>query len=219
MIITIDGPAGSGKSSVATMIAKKYNFFYLSSGFIYRSFAYYLHQINYKDYHDEKNLTELIKNCTIEFINCDHKKCNVFYNQKNVTEYIKLEQCGLIAANISHFESIRSLAHQFQHQLAAKHINLVVEGRDCGTVIFPHADLKLFFNASLESRVERALERNRINNIILNKNDIKKIIEQRDLKDILRKNGTLMPAYDAFIVENSNLSIEDVFEYCCKLIG
>lgn len=163
MIITIDGPAASGKSSIARELARYYNCYYLNTGLLYRSIAYLL--FNDKQLNIKLDLTkitsvtlqeleDLLKDKKLVYEYDFDKNEQVFINGKNVTSLLKDSFMDNIASLASANISVRSAILEYQRDIGKKY-SLVVDGRDCGSVIFPYADYKFFLTASLEVRAYR----------------------------------------------------------------
>lgn len=198
--IAIDGPAGSGKSTIAKIIAHHLNFLYVSTGKYYRAYAYVIKKNNFSL---EKFLT-LIENYHIHI---DQNK--VLINGEDVSDEIMTESIGQLASEIATNEIIRKFAINLQKQVA-KNFNIVMDGRDIGTVVLPNAQLKIFLIANSLVRAKR-----RVKELNLSDNDlerIKKEIEERDLRDETRLINPLVKAKDAIVIDTSDLSIEKVVE-------
>ncbi len=215
MIVTIDGPAGSGKSTVAKIIAIRYNFIYLDTGAIYRSLAYLAKNLGI-DVEDEERVISIIPKMSIDFVKVGDNQ-RVFLNGIDVTVEIRTEEIGMLASKVSRHRGVRSSLLGFQRSFKEKG-DIVAEGRDTGTVVFPEAEVKVFLTASIEERARRRWKELMERGI---EEDFEKILESikiRDEQDSGRDIAPLIPAEDAIIIDTTNLSIEDVVERIGKII-
>lgn len=210
-IITIDGPSGSGKGTLATKISQYYGFHLLDSGALYRLLGLSLAQEKYID-HIEKNLnisTKIALNLDIEFKPTEHG-IQILLNQEDVTQKIRTEQVGEFASKVAAFPQLREALLERQ-RLFAQTPGLVADGRDMGTVIFPNAQAKIYLTASAESRAERRYKQLQEMGQNVKIEAILANIEARDKRDTERTVAPLKPAQDAFIIDSSALSIDEVF--------
>jgi cytidylate kinase len=203
-VIAIDGPSGSGKTTVAKLIAKELGFNYLDTGALYRAVALALRNNSIEPEDSDNKLIEVLSNNKITFNNS-----RVFLNEKDVSEDIR-------SAIIDHYSSVfsaRKVVRDFL--LHAQRDNaltsdLVVEGRDTTTVVFPDAKKKIYLNASIEERVKRRYLQFREKGINISMDESKKNIIDRDTRDASRDIAPLKIAPDALLVDSSNLTIEQV---------
>ncbi len=208
--IAIDGPAASGKSTVATIVAKELGFTHIDTGSMYRAIT--LEALNRKiDIEDEANF-DFVKDLSFEFIN-DHLYMNGVDVSKDIREHIISNNVSLVSS----YFSIRKECVKFQ-RLIAERENTVMDGRDIGTVVLPDADFKFFLVASIEKRAKRRFEDNLKRGIKSNIEIIKEKIAERDHFDSNRKHSPLKPAEDAFIIDTSDLTIEQVVALITKRI-
>ena len=205
-IITVDGPAGVGKGTVCKLLAKDLDAKVLNSGEIFRTVAYYLKENNV----DIENTTSVINSAE----NFEYKKIssNKLYSR----------DIDLISSKISMIPSLRKITIKIQKDFVKlnKHRTktIIAEGRDMGTVIFPKADVKIFMWAKAEIRAKR--RQFQINKPIKTKkyNSILNEILYRDMRDMSRKTAPLKPAEDSYLIDNSNLDIEQCFNRILKII-
>ncbi|MDC3130708.1 (d)CMP kinase [bacterium] len=205
-IITVDGPAGVGKGTVCKLLAKDLDAKVLNSGEIYRAVAYYLK----KNKVDFENTTSVVNSAK----NFEYKKIssNKLYSR----------DIDLISSKISMIPSLRKITIKIQKDYVKlnKHRTktIIAEGRDMGTVIFPKADIKIFMWAKAEIRARRRLFQ--INKPMKTKeyNSILQEILRRDMRDMCRKTAPLKPANDSYLIDNSNLDIEQCFNRILKII-
>ena len=206
MIITIDGPAGSGKSTVAGLLAKKLGFIHFNSGSLYRAITAYLYEKNY----DIKSLTS---NSNIPKFNLSVKMIDgvqhIFVNNKDYTPVLRENHISTLVSSIALNKECRTKVDDCQRKFCNKN-NIVIEGRDTGSFVFPNAEVKFYLDCSLKERARRRfLEvKNKDNKITLK--DIEKQLAERDKTDTTREFAPLVVPKDAIIVDSSSLSIDDV---------
>lgn len=206
IVVAIDGPAASGKSTIAQIIAQKLNFLYVDSGAMYRAFTWKVIQNNINIDNPEE-LDNLINNTNL--ILKKDTPIKVYIDNIDITAEIrepKIDQnISKIARNSSIREALVNLQRSYQ-----KDENIVMDGRDIGTVVFPQADFKFYLEASLEVRANRRYKELIEKGKKVVREEIIKEIERRDHADFTRAIGPLKCAEDAFRIDTSNLSIEQV---------
>ena len=215
MIIAIDGPAGSGKSTVAKLVAKRLNYRYIDTGAMYRSVAWTA-QKRGLDLSDETTMAEIAENLNIEFIPQENRQ-SVLVNGEDLTDHLKNETIGRGAATVAAQKSVREILVSKQQKIG-KAGNVVMDGRDIGTVVFPQAERKYFFVANAEERGRRRYEELKSRNPNIEMNKIIEEIRQRDHEDRIRKISPLVMAEDALKVDTTQLSIEEVTDQVLKNI-
>jgi cytidylate kinase len=203
MLITIDGPAGTGKGTVAQAIAKQLNLNYLDSGAIYRVIAYLLLD---KDISFD-NEVQAIKE--IELADLDFSNAEILLNKKNITSDIRTEKIASSASIIATSNIIRESILDKQRRYL-KHPGLVAEGRDMGTVVFPEARYKFYLNASVAERAQRRYKQLISKGFDVNITSLEKEISDRDERDQNRSVSPLVPAANSVIIDTTNLSPEEV---------
>ena len=208
-IITIDGPASSGKGTVAKIIAKKLGYHYLESGAIYRVVG--LTAINNGlSLKDVDRILELIDKVKLEF-----NDNQVLVDGDNVAELLRAEKVGMMASNIAKVAVIRERLMNFQRGFA-RNPGLVTDGRDMGSVVFPHADLKVFLTASAETRAQRRLQQlQEIDNSVTIQ-VILRDIQERDKQDSNRSVAPLTFDESFRILDNSHISIDETVTQIIK---
>ncbi len=216
-IITIDGPSGVGKGTIAIMVADYLGYNYLDSGSLYRSLALALSQKNIdlvKDINDiEKNIFEI----DIDFKYEKNGKITVFVNKADFTKKIRTEKVAKMASQIAKNANARKMLEVVQR----KHIKapgLVADGRDMGTKVFNEANIKFFLTASVEKRAERRLNQLKDQGISANLPNLIHELLLRDKADTERTISPLVPADDAILVDTSELSATEVFNKIKELI-
>lgn len=213
--IAIDGPSGSGKSTISKILSKKLGFINLDTGALYRALAYYLfkNNINYNC----KKFDEILKNIDIKVIHKNFVQ-RTYLNGEDVSDYIRSPEISLIASKISSFSEVREYFLNFQRNFAKCH-NVIMDGRDIGTVVLPNADLKIFLTASKEARAQRRyrqLIKNGESNVSFR--EIVDSISERDYNDTHRANSPLIPAKDALKFDNSDLELRETINFLLRII-
>lgn len=210
--VAIDGPSAAGKSTIAKMVAKKENFIYIDTGAMYRCVAYYC--LTQKiDLNDEKAVEQAIEHIQIRLTQ-DNK---VYLNDEDVSNQIRQDQVSLGASCVSKYQAVRSFLVDEQRKMA-KAGNVILDGRDIGTVVLPNADLKIYQIASVETRAKRRYLENLERGLDADLETIKKEIEERDYQDTHREISPLKKAEDAIELDTSSLTLEEVVEQVLTLI-
>lgn len=205
MIIAIDGPAGSGKSTLAMLIAEKLKIHSFNTGMIFRAIAYFLnkHGVTVQD---ESKIAMLLKNCDIK-VCFENGQQKVYIDKEDVSKYVSLPRVARLTSEFSKLNVVREQVKQIQRKFA-KTYDLVVEGRDIGTEIFPDADYKFFVIADLDTRAMRRYEtlKKTIQDVDLN--EIKEDLKKRDYEDSHREISPLKKADDAIVIDTTNDTVQ-----------
>ena len=210
--VAIDGPSAAGKSTIAKMVAKKEKFIYIDTGAMYRCVAYYC--LTQKiDLNDEKAVGQAIEHIQIR-LTPDNK---VYLNDEDVSNQIRQDQVSLGASCVSKYQAVRSFLVDEQRKMA-KAGNVILDGRDIGTVVLPNADLKIYQIASVETHAKRRYLENLERGLDADLETIKKEIEERDYQDTHREISPLKKAEDAIELDTSSLTLEEVVEQVLTLI-
>ena len=199
LVIAIDGPAGSGKGTVAQQLATKLNYHYLDSGAIYRVIAYAAKEKNIKS-ESVNNLIDLVANSEIKFI-----ENNIWLNGNKITDFIRTELVSKLASEIAIHNKLRTSILDYQKSFC-KLPGLVAEGRDMTSVVFPNADLKIYLNASVNERAKRRYKQliSKGNNVTLS--NLTQEIVRRDSRDKDREVSPLIIVKEAYVLETDDLS-------------
>ena len=214
LIVTIDGPAGSGKSTIAQMVAKKLEAGFLDTGAMYRAVTLAAMRAD-ADMNDAAQLLEVMESTSFEF-NIDDDTMMVSINGADATDAIRATAVTANAKYIAAQPAIRDQLVQMQRQFAKNHKKIVTEGRDQGTVAFADAGYKFFLTARLKERARRRQAQLAEGRTHLALEKIQEDIEKRDQSDQQRPVGPLKPAGDAIIIDTTELTLEQVVE---KIIG
>ncbi|MBK16447.1 MAG: cytidylate kinase [Prochlorococcus sp. SP3034] len=210
-IIAIDGPAGSGKSTVTKQIAKKLHLLYLDTGAMYRALSWLIIQQNI-NYRNKNELKQTLKNISIIFKVKNNFSQDVYINHRCVTEDIRSPEISSIVSSIASISEVRELLVSEQRKIG-KEGGLVAEGRDIGTKVFPNAELKIFLTASIDERAKRRLiELKNTGNIQMNFEELKEQIRQRDHNDSNRKISPLKKDKDAIEINTDGFSVDEIVE-------
>lgn len=207
MIITIDGAAGTGKSTVAKKVAEALNIAYFDTGAMYRAFACFI-LVNKIDPSDKDAVTKAIKQFHFTFDGVGSHK-TYYVNNQDVTNLLRTPHVTDVSSIISQYGEVREALHSVQKHFAAHH-DSVFEGRDLGTVIFPNARFKFFLKASDEVRAQRRFDEMMSKGIQTSYSEVLSSIRERDDRDQSRKVAPLKCATDAFVIDTSLIKVEDV---------
>ena len=209
-VITIDGPAASGKGSLAISIANQFSLKLLDSGSLYRLFAFFERNTDYSE------IVEIIKN-RVEFKLTNESQNIILDKNVDITHELKSEEVAKSASKLSSQKEVRNLLLKLQRDFY-QGSGLVADGRDMGTVVFNDAKLKIFLTASPEVRAKRRYLELQNRKQEVNMPALIDDIKQRDLSDSTRDISPLLPADDAHIIDSSDMSLEEVFSYAENLI-
>jgi len=217
IIITVDGPSGVGKGTIAVMIAEKLSYKYLDSGSLYRSLALKLYEKNNNLENILEKLDEWIDDISIDFRYKKGEKVQVFVNDEDFTNKIRTEKVAIMASSIATDKRARDMLEKYQRSYLTNE-GLVADGRDMGTKVFAEANIKFYLTASVEKRAERRLNQLKDQGISANLPSLIQKLLLRDRADTERSISPLMPAKDAIIIDTSELSAEEVFYKTINII-
>lgn len=216
LIITIDGPAASGKSTVAKLLAEKLGASFLDTGAMYRAVT--LAAIEARlDMRNEEKLLELMQTTNFQFA-VRQGQMAVYIDGVDVTEKIRQPQVTANAHYIASKASLRDKLVEMQRQFAADQRKIVTEGRDQGTVVFPDANIKFYLTANSPERAKRRQIELRAKGINESLEQIQKAVEERDKSDENRTVGPLKPAHDAIVINTTNMSLQKVVEKVLRCV-
>ena len=216
-VLTLDGPSGVGKGTVASIIAQKLDWHLLDSGAIYRAFAIVASNNDIK-IDDIDGLLKLANNFDISFkLNSNHEPLNVYLNNVEVSSELRTEKTAALASQFAKIKSLRKTLLVKQRQFK-KLPGLVADGRDMGTVVFPDAPFKVFLTAEVEERAKRRLKQLQEAGITGNISHTLTEVKKRDERDANRQHSPLKPAKDALVIDTTNLTINEVITKVMALI-
>lgn len=215
MIVAIDGPAGSGKGTITEIVSKELNLINISSGGAYRCVALLAIENNIEIWQKEKIL-DVLNSSTIEFKN-ENGKDVIFLNGKDVTNRIKENDVANIVSQISSIKEVRFKLNEIFRQ-CAKGKNVIMEGRDIGTYVFPNADVKLYLDASEEIRAKRRVRQNKEQGIETNYEEVLENLRFRDKNDKEKEVGALKQAEDAVYINSDNMTPQQEADEVIKVI-
>lgn len=205
--IAIDGPAGAGKSTIAKAVAAELGFTYIDTGAMYRVLGYYF-MTKYYDMTSEEIVREHLDEAQIAIRYLDGSQ-HVYLNGEDVSDRIRTGEVGEAASTVSAYGFVRKKMVSIQQDLATKD-NVIMDGRDIGSVVLPDADLKIYLNASVSVRAERRYKEFLEKGISCELSQICKEISERDYRDMNRKESPLVCVEDAVIVDTSDMTIDEV---------
>ena len=216
-VLTLDGPSGVGKGTVASIIAQKLDWHLLDSGAIYRVFAIVARDNDIK-IDDIDGLLKLANNFDISFkLNSNHEPLNVYLNNVEVSSELRTEKTAALASQFAKIKSLRKTLLVKQRQFK-KLPGLVADGRDMGTVVFPDAPFKVFLTAEVSERAKRRLKQLQESGIAGNISHTLAEVQKRDERDVNRQHSPLKPAKDALVIDTTNLTINEVITKVMALI-
>lgn len=210
-IIAIDGPAGSGKGTVSKIIADKLNYTYIDTGAMYRAVAYLALKNNIVD--KPKEIVKLASNSIIEF-----KDNKVFINDIDVTTEIRTMEVSKITSPISSIVKLREILVDMQRKMASN-LNVIMEGRDITTVVFPNADYKFYLDATFDERVNRRYKEMLEKGSNITRDEVIDNISKRDYNDMHKEVGSLTRTEDSIYIDSTNMTIAEVVDKMISYIS
>lgn len=215
-VVAIDGPAGSGKGTVTQKLGERFDFVTFDTGAMYRAVTYYMIQNNI-DVNDKKRIEEMLKNIDIK-LEFENRVQILFLNSKKLVLELRTKEVNELVSIVSHIPEVRAFLVNLQRKLASD-MNVILEGRDIGTNVFPNADVKIYLDATAEERANRRYKQNLesgVNNISYE--EILENIKLRDYNDLTSDVAPLKKADDAILVDTTNMTIEEVVSYIEEII-
>lgn len=213
-IITIDGPAGAGKTTISKLLSQKLGCVYVDTGALYRGVAYEIQRLGI-DWENDAALEDFLLNLDLNFV-MENNLLVLMSSNRNITEFIRTPEISMLASSSSAKPQVRAALLDIQKNIAQTK-DAVFEGRDMGTIVFPDAAFKFFLFADLKIRAKRRFDEMPDENKDVNK--VLKDMEKRDEKDSQRESAPLIPAEDAIKIDASFLSIDQVVEKMLGIIG
>ena len=213
-LITIDGPGGSGKGTVAKILAAKLGWNILDSGALYRLIALISENIKKTD---PDSIGKELKDKSI-FFELVKDQYHLFFDGKDVTNFIRREEIGIKASDLAHNQNIRDLIKDTQRSFYDPNIGLIADGRDMGSVVFPEAEIKIYLDASIEERAKRRQIQLKEKGMEVNMRNLISSLEDRDLKDKNRDVSPLLIPEGAKVIDSTDLSIDGVVSKIMDLV-
>lgn len=214
--IAIDGPSGAGKSTLARMIAKHFGYIYVDTGAIYRCVGLYTLRKGL-DSKDRDAVAAILPEINIEMKYDDDGVQKMFLNGEDVSEQIRLPEVSIYASDVSAIPAVRDFLLEMQ-RAAARNNNVVMDGRDIGTVVLPDAGVKIFLTASAEERARRRLRELQEKGIKTEFAEVLQDMQYRDANDSSRAAAPLKAADDAVLIDTSNMGLQETFDTMKKLV-
>lgn len=216
MIVAIDGTTGSGKSGLCKKVANLLDFTYIRSSSFYRALTYKILQNNI-DIDDENQIDNLLNSTTIEY-NYQNNTVVVVTDGEDVSKYLNSLEVSNFVAKVASIPKIREYVRHQQVALSQNKPNIIMEGRDIGSVIFPNADIKIFVDCDIDVRAQRRVEQYSKNGIEISAEQAKADILMRDQEDINRKDSPLIRLPNAYYLDTTNLTRQECVNIVVELI-
>jgi len=217
IIVTIDGYSSCGKSTVARQLARELNYVFIDSGAMYRAITLYFLR-NHINWANRKKVTEALENISLEFMYNPHTlQSDMYLNGENVEALIRDMLVSENVSDVATIKEVRDFAVAQQRKMGEKK-GIVMDGRDIGTTVFPHAELKIFMTADTAVRVERRFKELYKKNPNITVEEVKSNLEMRDYIDSNREVSPLRKADDAQVLNNSNLTMEEQLKIALKWV-
>lgn len=223
MIITLDGPSASGKSTISRILAHRLGYYYLNSGLLYRALSYVLtamrgYTVQTLDQLKQEDIDYCFNAARFSYRYDEQNNERIFFDNEDITVYLKNQTIDKVASIISVNMHVRDAITRIQHHIAADH-NIVTDGRDVGSVVFPHADYKFFITASIEVRAQRWQkdQQEKYDNHFSLEQAIA-IITDRDERDRTRDIAPLVVPHNAVVIDTSDLTIQQTLEKILEYI-
>ena len=214
--VAIDGPSGAGKSTVSRSVAKAFGFIYVDTGAMYRTIGLAAYRKGL-DTKDKPSIIGLLPELNIELKYNEQGEQRMYLNGEDVSADIRLPEISMCASNVSAMPEVRAYLMDMQRQMA-KRYDVIMDGRDIGTVILPDAEVKIFLTASAEERANRRYKELIAKGNAVSLDEVLEDMKKRDAQDSGRETAPLKPADDAVMLDTSDMSFEDSIAAVCKLI-
>ena len=214
--IAIDGPAGAGKSSLSKAVAKELSFIYVDTGALYRTIGLSALRKGF-DKNDTEQIVEMLNGIDVNLAFNDEGTQIVLLNGEDVSSYIRTPEVSMFASSVSAIPEVRGFLLDLQRGMAKKN-NVIMDGRDIGSVVLPQAKIKIFLTASPETRAMRRYKENLEKGINCKYEDVLKDVNDRDFADSHREIAPLKPAKDSIIVDTSEYDFEGSKQLLLKVI-
>ena len=214
--IAFDGPSGAGKSSLAKRVAAAFGFLYVDTGAIYRTVGLAAYRAGV-DRKDENAVAALLPGLDIKMGYNDEGEQRMYLNGEDVSAQIRMPEISICASDVAALPAVRAFLLDLQRKTAEEN-NVIMDGRDIGTVVLPNADLKVFLTASAEARAERRLLELKAKGVNAEYEDVLRDIKYRDEQDSSRASAPLKQAEDAILADTTELDFEESFRLLCDIV-
>ena len=214
--IAIDGPSGAGKSSLARRAAAHFGYIYVDTGAIYRCVGLAAHRAGINT-RDAESVKEILPALDIRMLYNEAGEQRMILDEEDVSADIRLPEISLCASNVSAHAVVRAYLLEMQRKMAREH-DVIMDGRDIGTIVLPDAELKIFLTASAEARAQRRLLELQSKGIESSFDEVLKDIELRDYQDTHRTEAPLRRAEDAVLLDTTEIGFDESFELLCRTI-
>ena len=215
-VVAIDGPAGTGKGTIAKLIAQELNLVNIDTGAMYRSITLEAIRQGINSIEEKEKLIEIAKNIKIEMTNNNGEQ-EIFLNGENVSKEIRSTEVSGFVSQVSSIPEIRELMVNLQRKMAEGK-NVIMEGRDITTVVFPNANVKIYLDADVEERAKRRYKENKEKGMQTTFEETLEAMKKRDYNDMHKPVGALKIAEDAIVVDTTNMTIDEVKEKVNNII-
>ena len=215
-VVAIDGPAGTGKGTIAKLIAQELNLVNIDTGAMYRSITLEALRQGINSIEEKEKLIEIAKNIKIEMTNNNGEQ-EIFLNGENVSKEIRSTEVSGFVSQVSSIPEIRELMVNLQRKMAEGK-NVIMEGRDITTVVFPNANVKIYLDADVEERAKRRYKENKEKGMQTTFEETLEAMKKRDYNDMHKPVGALKIAEDAIVVDTTNMTIDEVKEKVNNII-
>ncbi len=214
--IAIDGPSGAGKSTLARLAAKKFGLIYVDTGALYRSVGLYALRKGVAS-KDEAGVAALLSDIKVEMRYDEEGLQRMFLNGEDVTNEIRIPEASIYASDVSAMPPVRAYLLSMQREMAQKY-NVIMDGRDIGTVVIPNAGLKIYLTAQPEERARRRYKELMDKNISTTYDEVLRDIMYRDKNDSERSTAPLKAADDAITVDTTGKNLDECLQIICALV-
>ena len=216
MIVAIDGTSGSGKSTISKLLAKKYGFAYVRTGAFYRAITHEVLKSKI-DVHDEEKIAKLLKKIKIT-ADFQGEHAIIYANGQNISKELYAPEVSLYTSIVATYKPVRTYVRSLQKESSKQYKNIIMEGRDIGSVVFPNADLKIYIDCDIDERAKRRYQQYANNGQEANIEKIKSDLAERDYNDIHRSISPLVRLPEAYYLDTTNNSIDKCIELISEQI-
>ena len=209
-VVAIDGPAGTGKGTIAKLISKELGLVNIDTGAMYRCVTLQAIRKGITNIEEKQKIIQIAKDIDIEMKN-ENEQQQIYLNGENVSKEIRNKEVSAFVSPVSSIPEVRELMVDLQRKMA-QNADVIMEGRDITTVVFPNANVKIYLDANVEERAKRRFKENQEKGLNMTYEEVLEAIKLRDYNDMHKKVGALKKAGDAIVVDSTNLTIDQVVE-------